>query len=131
MHDPDIRDAPRQLVFAFRQFTNLIQNELALARAEMSRNLSRAGVGIAMIGVAALLSLVALNVLASALVAVLAANGVPVWLSALIIGGVMLGIAVILVFLGKSRLDPEALAPKRTIDNVKQDLEKLKEIGNA
>lgn len=123
--------APEQLVTTFRQFTMLVQDELALAKAEISRNISRAGMGIAFIAIAALMGLVALNVFATALVGVLTASGLPIWLSAMIIGGVLLVIAVVLAMVGKSRLSPEALAPTQTIENVKKDFAEVKEAGNA
>lgn len=131
MPDNNSNDAPRQAVAAFRQFTTLLQDELALARAEISQNLSRAGGGIAMICVAALMALVALNVLADALVAALAANGVPVWASALGIGGVLLLGAVILVLIGRARLRADALAPKRALRNIRRDVENLKDGGHV
>ncbi len=131
MDDPSLKHAPQRIVTTFRHFAALMQDELALARAEISRNLSRAGVGIAFICVAALMALVALNVFATALVGLLTANGVSLWLSAMIIGGALLLIAVALALLGKARLDPEALAPTRTIESVKADFENLKEASNG
>lgn len=131
MDNSKLQNAPQQVVATFRQFTTLVQDEMTLARAEISRNLSRAGMGIAFICVAALLALVALNVFATALVGLLTANGIPFWLSALIIGGVLLLAALLFALVGKSRLDPEALTPSRTIENVKKDFEHLKEASNG
>lgn len=131
MHDPNLQNAPQQIVATFRQFSTLVQDEMQLARAEIKRNLSRAGLGIALICIAALTALVALNVLATALVGVLTANGVPFWLAALIIGGVLILAALVMALAGKSKLEPEALAPKRTIESVKKDVEHLKEAANV
>lgn len=130
MDSSGLNDAPRQIVGTLRQFTTLVQDEMALARAELSSNLSRAGLGIAFVLVAALLALVALNVLATALVELLTANGVAPWLAALSIGGVLLVTAVALALVGKSRLTPEALAPTRTFENIKKDFGHLKEESN-
>lgn len=129
--DADLKHAPTLLVTAIRQFSQLMQDELALAKAELSRNVSRAGTGLAMIGVAALLALTALNVLAGALVAWLATTGMTAGTAALIVGGVLLILAVGLVLAGKSRLSAEALAPTRTAENVKSDINALKESTHA
>ena len=131
MHERDIRQAPAQFVTAIRQFTSLMSDELALARAEMKSNISRAGTGIVFFGVAALFALVALNVLASALVAGLGESGLSIWAAALIVGGIFLGTAVIFALVGKSRLDASTLTPDRTLKNVQKDLEKLKEASHV
>ncbi|MGR3513533.1 MAG: phage holin family protein [Paracoccaceae bacterium] len=130
MDNARLQNAPQQVVATFKQFTMLVQDEMALARAEITRNLSRASMGVAFICGAALLALVALNVVATSLVGLLTASGMSLWLSAAIIGGVLLALAVLLALIGKSRLDPEALAPTRTIENVKKDYEHLKEAQN-
>ena len=96
MTDNDFRQVPSQFTSAFRHFSNLVQGELNLARAEMSQNLSRAGVGIVFFGIAALMALVALNILATAVVAAIAASGVSYSVSAAIVGGVILLISLVL-----------------------------------
>ncbi|MEL6518314.1 MAG: phage holin family protein [Pseudomonadota bacterium] len=127
----DIKETPALLVTAFRQFTRLMQDEVALAKAEISRNLSRAGVGLALIGVAALMALTALDVLAAALVGYLAATDMSVGTAALVVGGALLLIALILLFVGKSRLTADAIAPDRAFENVKTDIHAVKEATNA
>ncbi|WP_371225290.1 phage holin family protein [Roseovarius sp. 2305UL8-3] len=127
MDNPDIREAPQLLTTTLRQFFTLVQNELKLARAEMSRNLSRAGTGLVFFGVAALLALVALNVLASALVAYIAETGLSVGMAALIVGGGLLALACILALVGKQRLSADAIAPSNATRNLKRDIESIKE----
>jgi hypothetical protein len=127
----DLKDAPGLMVTAFQQFSRLMQDEIVLAKAEVSRNISRAGMGLAMIGVAALLTLTALNVLAGALVAYLAANGLTAGTAAVLVGGVLLVVALILALVGKSRLTADALAPNRAMTNVKSDFETVKEHSHA
>lgn len=127
----DIKDAPSLLVTTLKQFTRLIQDEMALARAEVSRNVSRAGVGLALIGIGAILALTALNILATALVAWLAETELSAGTSALIVGGVLLALAVIVALVGKSRLSAKALAPSKTSENVRSDIRTMKEATNA
>ncbi|MGJ8624652.1 MAG: phage holin family protein [Yoonia sp.] len=122
MSHPDPRQAPNLLVDALRNFSNLMQTELHLAKAEVATNLSRAGVGIAFFAIAGILALTALNVLAGAFVAYLATTGLSAGTAALIVGGLTLLIAVILVFAGKSRLTASALQPTRTMSNLQRDV---------
>lgn len=126
-HSEEIKQAPSHFVNALRQFTTLVQDEIALARAELTTSLSRAGTGLAMIGVAALTALVALNTLAAALVDYLAMTGLTLGTAALIVAGVLLAVAIALMFAGKARLKPEALVPERTAENLKRDVAEIKE----
>jgi hypothetical protein len=127
----DIRDAPGLLVDTLRHLSSLFQNEMTLAKAEIKANISRAGTGIALFAVAGILALVALNVLASALVAWIAASGLSVGLSALIVGGALLVAAGAFVLAGRSRLSADALSPDRTVANIKRDLTAVKEATHA
>jgi len=127
----DIRNVPGQFAQAFRHFSDLVQGELKLARAEMSQNLSRAGFGVAFFGIAALLALVALHILASALVAWIATTGISPALSAALVGGALLIAAVVLVIMGKSRLSADALKPTKTIAAVERDFQQFKEASNV
>lgn len=127
MDNPDIRNAPQLFTTTLRQFFTLVQDELKLARTEMSRNLSRAGTGLAFFGIAALLALVALNVLATALVGYIAETGLSIGMAALIVGIALLVLACILALVGKQRLSANALAPTRTSRNLRRDIEQIKE----
>lgn len=127
MDDTDLRNTPQLLTRTLRQFVTLVQDELALARAEVKHNVTRARIGLVFFGVAVLLALVALNVLASALVAYVAAAGLSVGSAALIVGGALLLIACILALLGRRRLSADALTPKRTARNLKRDIEDIRE----
>ncbi len=131
MEHPDPRQAPSLLTGALKHFVNLMQKELHLAKAELSQNMSRAVTGIVFFGIAALLALTALNVLAGALVAFVATLGFTAGQSALMVGGVILLVAAVLVFAGKSRLSADALEPTRTMANLKQDIKTVKEATNA
>ncbi len=121
MSHPDPRAAPSLFVDAFRSFANLMQTEMRLAKAEVANNISRAGTGIALMAVAAILALTGLNVLAGALVAYIAAAGLSAGLAALLVGFGTLAIALVLVMVGKSRLTASALEPSHTLKNLQRD----------
>ncbi|MEL6646182.1 MAG: phage holin family protein [Pseudomonadota bacterium] len=127
----DLTDAPSQFVTAFRQFTQLMQNELQLAKAEASRKLSRAGTGLALLALSAILALAALNTLAGAAVGYLATNGFDVGMAALIVGGALLLLAACSGLLGKQRLSAKALTPRRTASNLRRDVKTIAEAGHG
>lgn len=131
MSHPDPRQAPNLLIDVFRDFSNLMQKELHLAKAELSNNISRAAMGIAFLVIAIILALTGLNVLANALVAYIASTGLSAGTAALIVGGITLMIAVILVFAGKSRLTASALEPSRTMSSIQRDVSAVKGATNV
>lgn len=119
--------APELLSDAMTHATGMVRGELDLFRAEMQQSLNQAVAAIGMIATGAVLLLVSLNVFAAAFVVWLTEAGVgPGW-SALIVGGVLAIIAVILVVAGKNKLKLVNLAPTRTVKNVQRDAETLKE----
>ncbi len=126
MHDKSVKNAPDLMSRAISQFLQLIRGEFKLAQAEVSENLSRATVGLAMVGVAIIVLLVALNTLAAALVGMVAAAGLGLGMAGLAVGAGLIVIAVAFGFLGKSRLSSDALKPDRTLHNLKNDLDVIK-----
>ncbi len=126
MSDPNPRMAPNPLGDTIRAFTGLLQSEVALAKAEMSQNLSRAAVGLVLVLAALLLAFTAFHLLAGAAVGYLTQAGFTPPTAALIVGGVLVVIAVILALVGKSRLTGTALAPTKTAANISRDIETLK-----
>ncbi|WP_223426289.1 phage holin family protein [Tateyamaria pelophila] len=124
--ETNVKNAPSLLVTILRQITQLFQDEVALAKAELSRNLGRAGVGLALIGVAALLALTALDVLAGALVGYLATTDLTVGTSALLVGCTFLALALVLGFAGRARLTSTALKPERTAANISRDIQTVR-----
>ena len=111
---------------ALNHVSGLVRKEVDLARAEMSRAVGRAGMGIGLIVGAVILSLTALNVLATAFVAWLAETGLGPGLSALIVGLVILVIAAILVKVGINRVKAVTNAPKRSADSIRKDAAAVK-----
>lgn len=120
-------DAPQLIRDLVKQGTRLFRDEVALARREVGRNVSRAGAGLVMMGVAAILLLTALNLLAGAAVTMLVQVGLSVPLASLAIGAGALLVAAVLFFLGKARLDPKKLAPERAMAGLRRDVETIKE----
>jgi len=104
----------------------LFRQEMALVKAELHEKLSRAGQGATALGAGALiaysgwLALVAAMILALMLV-------LPAWLSATIVGVVIILFGIVLMLIGRNRLNAEALMPQRTLRTLREDEEWLKE----
>ncbi len=112
---------------ALGNISGLVRSEVDLARAEISENLTQAGVAIGLIAGAAIIALVALNVLAAALVAALTELGLDGGWAALIVGVLLAGIAFALITKGVNDLKLSSLAPTRTMKNVKRDAAAVKD----
>ena len=109
----------------------LLRAEVQLARRELSDSAVRAGTGLMLFGLAALIALVGLTALAVAAILGVAALGVAYHWAALIVAIACLTLALLFVFMGKSRLSSAALAPRRTLKQVKSDIDAVKEMARA
>jgi hypothetical protein len=114
-----LSDLASETILLFRQ-------ELALLKAELHEKFSRMGRGAVALGAGAMLAFSGWLVLLAAAVLGLATVVAP-WLSALIIGGVILAIGVVLLLVGKNRFEAQSLLPKRTIRSLHEDEAWLKE----
>jgi hypothetical protein len=126
VHRVETKSTAALLSEALNHVSGLVRKEVDLARAEMSRAVSRAAMGIALLVGAVILSLTALNVLAAAFVAWLAETGIGAGWSALIVGGVILVIAAILVKVGINRVKAVTNAPKRSAESIRRDAAAVK-----
>jgi hypothetical protein len=112
-----------------RRLVNDVQlmfaQELALLKAETARSigdLKAATISIAMGGAVAFMG--AFFLLLAAVYGL--SNAVEPWLAALIVGGVVTLIGVIMLATGKRKLEPEALAPRRTAAALRKDTQMIK-----
>lgn len=123
----------RSIPQLFRDFTsessNLLRDELALAKAEMSEKISEVGDGISSLGAGALVLFAGFLVLLDAVVLLLMKVISPdnAWLSPLIVGGVVAIIGAIMLANGRSRMKARNLKPRETLAEVKRDGKLLKE----
>lgn len=101
----------------------LVKGELLLARTEAAEGLKAAGSGLVKIGVAAILSLVGLNVLAGAAVAALAVTGLgPAWAS-LVVGLALSLVALGLAMAGRAALRLRGIWPDSALRGLRRDAE--------
>lgn len=106
--------------------TNLIRQELNLARAEAQDKLHQTIAAVVSLIAGALLAFAALIILLQALVIGLS-NFMYDWVAAILVGGVVAIIGFILVRKGQSDLSATNLAPERTAANVQRDINLVKE----
>jgi hypothetical protein len=109
-----------------RDFSLLIRQEVALAKAEASEKVGQLGTAVGMIAAGGFVAFAGLIVLMFAGVYALSLVLEP-WQSALIVGGVVTLLGLVLVFVGKSKLSPDKLTPQRTIQSIKDDARWAKE----
>jgi hypothetical protein len=109
------------------QISRLVRDELALARAEMTQKGKRAGVGAGLVGGGGLLALYGVGALLTAVVLALA-EAMPAWLSALIVGVVLLAAAALLAVFGRKEVRQAAPpVPQEAVRSVKADIDEVKE----
>ena len=124
LHDPQNRSLGELLGDLTSQTRELISEEFALAKAEINRKVSRiarSGVWFVAAGVLAFSGLMTL--LASAVLGLIAAFAIQPWLSALVVALVVFGAAYIALQSGRSLLSQESLAPRQTIESLKENAE--------
>ena len=106
--------------------STLVRQEIQLATAEMSQKVSSAGRNVGLIGAGGALAYAGLLALIAAAIIGLG-HLIPAWLSALIVGLVVLAVGYVLIQMGLSalkRLDP---MPRQTVETLKEDKEWAKE----
>src|SRR5258707_1399135 len=96
----------------------LIRQEMALLKAELQEKFGRIGQGATVLGAGALMAFSGWLVLLAA-AALGLATVLPAWLAALIVAIIVLAIAGVLVFIGKSRFDADSLVPRRTLRSLR------------
>ena len=122
--DASIRELVRQMS---EDSSRLIRSEIRLAQTEMSAKAKNVGVGIGGFSAAGLLAFFGIGVLLAAAVLGLATQ-LPAWLSAVIIGVVLLVIAGIIALVAKRKVaEATPPMPERTVETVKQDVQEIKE----
>ncbi|MFD3556432.1 phage holin family protein [Streptomyces goshikiensis] len=112
---------------ASQQMSELVREEMQLARAEMTQKGKRFGKGGGLFGAAGLLGLLAAQALVAACIAALSLV-LPVWAAALIVTAVLAAVAAGVALAGKKQIDKAGTpAPQQTIDSVKADVAEIKE----
>ena len=110
-----------------RQLGTLIQKEIQLAKTEMTSRVTTIGRDAAMMGAGGALAYAALLIGLMALAFLLAELVNSFWLGFLIVAVIVGVIAAVLIQRGRSELQKTDLAPRATIETIKEDAEWAKQ----
>jgi putative superfamily III holin-X len=109
-----------------REITTLVRQEAALAKAEMSQKAARVGKELGFLAAGGAVAYAGLLAILAALIVML--DGImPLWASALLVGLMVGAIGVCLVWTGLNALKREDLAPRQTIETLKEDAQWARE----
>jgi len=109
-----------------RESTTLVRQEIQLAKTEMTQKASRLGKDIGFLVVGGAVIYAGVLAILAALIMLLAMV-IPAWLSALAVGGIVAGIGYGMVQKGREALSHEDLAPRQTVEELKESAEWAKE----
>jgi hypothetical protein len=109
-----------------RETRTLVQQELQLAKTELTEKASKLGKGVGLIVGGGLIAYGGLLAIIAAMVLITIALGVPPWAAALVGGVLAAAIGYLLIRSGPAALKPQELTPQKTIDTLKEDAQWLK-----
>jgi len=110
-----------------RQLGTLVRQEIELAKTETTSRVTSVGRDAAMIGAGAALGYAALLVGLVGIAILLADLGLTPWLAFVVVALVIGGIAAVLIQQGRERLQRTDVAPRQTIETLKDDAAWAKE----
>ncbi len=120
MQDRDERSLGELFSELAQDTSTLVRKEVQLAKTEMSQKASRVGKDVGFLAAGGAVAYAGLlGILAG--VIVLLGQAIPMWLSALLVGLVVAGVGYFLVRRGLDALKQEDLAPRQTIETLKED----------
>ncbi len=131
--EPAVRDAETSNASLGRLFSDLADDlseltrkEIELARTETMEKVSHATKAVVSMAVGGFIAYAGLLVLLVAAVLALA-TWMPYWLSAVIVGVVVLIIGLIMLQSGRSGLKNTSITPEKTVDTMKENAQWVKE----
>ena len=110
-----------------RDTGTLVRQEVELAKTEMTQKASRAARDIGMLAAGGLVAYAGFLGILAAIVLGLVAAGLDAWLAALLVGAVVAAVGALLVQRGLSALKREELAPRQTVETLKEDAQWAKD----
>ena len=123
LRNDSVGDLVKQLS---EQTSTLVRQEMRLAQAELQEKGKKAGIGAGMFGAGGLVAFFGAATLIAAAVLALS-TGLEPWLSALIVGVVLLIAAGVAALMGKKQIEQATPpAPEQAIQSVKRDVDTVK-----
>jgi hypothetical protein len=110
-----------------RQMSTLVRQEIDLARTEVTTKAGAASRNVALIGIGGALAYAGLLAVLAATVLGLVQAGLDPWVAALLVGLAVVAAGGALIWRGRDGLGTTDLAPRRTVETLKDDAEWAKE----
>jgi len=110
-----------------RETSTLVRQEVELAKTELTQKASEVGKDIGFLAAGGAVAYAGFLAILAAIILGLTALGLPAWLSALLVGVVVAGVGYFLVQRGITALKRTNLAPRQTIETLKEDAEWAKQ----
>jgi hypothetical protein len=104
-----------------RELSTLVRQEAELARTEIGQKVSRVGRDVGMLAAGVGVAYAGLLALVATIIILLAKAGLDWWASTLLVGVVVAGTGGYLVQRGLQALKHEDLAPRQTVETIKED----------
>jgi predicted phage tail protein len=106
--------------------SNLVRNEVALAKIELTQKATTIGKNVGFLAVGGAVAYAALLAITAALIMLLA-QAMPAWLAAVIIGLIIAGVAWLLISKALTELRKTELTPPKTVETLKEDAQWIKD----
>lgn len=116
--DTSLGDLFSELV---RETSTLVRQEVQLAKVELSQSATEIGRDVASLVVGGAIAYAGFLAILAAIIIGLSQAGLTWWLSALIVGVVVAVIGYVLISRARSALQGASLAPRRTVESLKED----------
>ena len=110
-----------------RETSTLVRKEVELAKTEMGQKVAIVGKSAGLAVAGALLGLGAFGAFVAMLILLLVKFGMEAWLAALIVTLVLGGLAAALALAGIGAIKKASLAPRHTVETLKEDVQWAKE----
>ena len=130
MIDKSDKSLPSLLSDLTRDVVDLVRQEIALARAEMSTKIGHAQTALVSVAIGAAVMLAGLFIILQAVVKgveMILPEEVAPWLAPLIVGAAVAGIGYVLLKGGSSKLTADNLMPHKTMDSLTRDKNMVEE----
>jgi hypothetical protein len=117
---PDDRSLGELFGDLTREMSTLVRQEAQLAKSEIGQKAARVGKDVGMLAAGGAVAYAGLLALVAAVIALLVQAGMTWWGSALLVGVIVAAIGGILVWKGLDALKHEDLAPRETVESIKE-----------
>lgn len=111
-----------------QETATLVRQEVTLAKAEMSQKASRVGKHVGILAAGGAIAYAGFLAIIAGLIYLLAdIDVVPLWLAAFVVGLVVAAVGYFLIRKGLDALKQEDLAPRQTMETLKEDQQWIKD----